>query len=66
MYTSNKGHVYHSDEGLDAAIQWLEEDAEYLRAQVEKYSDRRVKQAVADNAKHSAEMAAHLRSLRTT
>ncbi|MCF2911884.1 hypothetical protein [Halomonas sp. Cn5-12] len=66
MYTDKKGHVYESDADLDSAILWLEQDAAYLRAQVEKYNDRAVKQAVADNAKHSAEYADHLRSLRPT
>jgi hypothetical protein len=66
MYTDKKGHVYESDADLDSAILWLEQDAAYLRAQVEKYNDRFVKQRVAENAKHSAEYADHLRSLRTT
>tara|TARA_B100000929_G_scaffold249309_1_gene208608 strand:- start:331 stop:537 length:207 start_codon:yes stop_codon:yes gene_type:complete len=66
MYTDKKGHVYESDDDLDSAISWLEQDAAYLRAQIEKYNDRAVKQAVSDNAKHSAEYADHLRSLRST
>ena len=66
MYTDKKGHVYESDADLDSAILWLEQDAAYLRAQIEKYNDRAVKQAVAENAQHSADYADHLRSLRST
>jgi len=64
MYTDRKGHVYESDAALESGIQWLEQDAEYLRGQTNRSVHPAVNKAVAKNAEHSAEYATHLRELR--
>ena len=61
--TDDKGHVYANPKELSEAIEWLENDAGYLRRQVGKYSDPAVKERIRQNAEHSHQYSVSLRRL---
>lgn len=66
MYTDKFGHVYYSNQELDARIKFLEDDAEYLREQADRYKNAFIRQGILDNARRNDDHVKYLRSLRTT
>lgn len=64
--TDDYGHTYATEQEVDDGIDFLEADAAYLYAQVDKYRDAAVKERVKANAENSKSYAKHLRNIKKT
>lgn len=59
----DKGYSYASQQELCDAIDFLDEDADYLERQVCKYRDKAVKDRIRSNAQHSRQWAVELKRM---